>query len=148
MNPFTQRTYGILINKKQEVLISDEFRFGRYFRKFPGGGVEKGEGILDALKREFKEELSLEIDSHEFLFFNDYFQQSSFDPNIQVTCFYYLVKCYGAQDLKLESYEIPLTEDGEKQQWISINELNIETLTFPIDRDALRTLKTRLGITL
>tara|TARA_Y100000766_G_C18881351_1_gene593612 strand:- start:1324 stop:1770 length:447 start_codon:yes stop_codon:yes gene_type:complete len=148
MNPFTQRTYGILINKKQEVLISDEFRFGRYFRKFPGGGVEKGEGILDALKREFKEELSLEIDSHEFLFFNDYFQQSSFDPNIQVTCFYYLVKCSGAQDLKLESYEIPLTEDGEKQQWISINELNIETLTFPIDRDALRTLKTRLGITL
>jgi len=148
MNPFTQRTYGILINKKQEVLISDEFRFGRYFRKFPGGGVEKGEGILDALKREFKEELSLEIDSHEFLFFNDYFQQSSFDPNIQVTCFYYLVKCSGSQDLKLESYEIPLTEDGEKQQWISINELNIETLTFPIDRDALRTLKTRLGITL
>ena len=148
MNRFTQRTYGILINKKQEVLISDEFRFGRYFRKFPGGGVEKGEGILDALKREFKEELSLEIDSHEFLFFNDYFQQSSFDPNIQVTCFYYLVKCSGAQDLKLESYEIPLTEDGEKQQWISINELNIETLTFPIDRDALRTLKTRLGITL
>ena len=148
MNRFTQRTYGILINKKQEILISDEFRFGRYFRKFPGGGVEKGEGILDALKREFKEELSLEIDSHEFLFFNDYFQQSSFDPNIQVTCFYYLVKCSGAQDLKLESYEIPLTEDGEKQQWISINELNIETLTFPIDRDALRTLKTRLGITL
>lgn len=148
MNRFTQRTYGILINKKQEVLISDEFRLGRYFRKFPGGGVEKGEGILDALKREFKEELSLEIDSHEFLFFNDYFQQSSFDPNIQVTCFYYLVKCSGAQDLKLESYEIPLTEDGEKQQWISINELNIETLTFPIDRDALRTLKTRLGITL
>ena len=148
MNRFTQRTYGILINKKQEVLISDEFRFGRYFRKFPGGGVEKGEGILDALKREFKEELSLEIDSHEFLFFNDYFQQSSFNPNIQVTCFYYLVKCSGAHDLKLESYEIPLTEDGEKQQWISINELNIETLTFPIDRDALRTLKTRLGITL
>ena len=148
MNPFTQRTYGILINKKKEVLISDEFRFGRYFRKFPGGGVEKGEGILDALKREFKEELSLEIDSHEFLFFNDYFQQSSFDPNIQVTCFYYLVKCSGARYLKLESYEIPLTEDGEKQQWISINELNIETLTFPIDRDALRTLKTRLGITL
>ena len=148
MNLLTQRTYGILINEAQEVLVSDEFRFGRYFRKFPGGGVEKGEGIIDALKREFKEELSLEIDSHEFLFFNDYFQQSSFDPNIQVTCFYYLVKCSGSQDLKLESYEIPLTEDGEKQQWISINELNIETLTFPIDRDALRTLKTRLGITL
>ena len=148
MNLLTQRTYGILINEKQEVLISDEFRFGRYFRKFPGGGVEKGEGILDALKREFKEELSLEIDAHEFLFFNDYFQQSSFDPNVQVTCFYYLVKCSGAKNMALKSYEIPLTEDGEKQQWISIKKLNIEALTFPIDQDALKTLKTKLWLTL
>jgi hypothetical protein len=37
----SQRVYGILINDRQEVLISDEFRFGTYFRKFPGGGIEK-----------------------------------------------------------------------------------------------------------
>tara|TARA_B100001287_G_scaffold267435_1_gene262545 strand:+ start:6427 stop:6873 length:447 start_codon:yes stop_codon:yes gene_type:complete len=147
MNQFSQRTYGILINQNQEVLISDEFRFGRYFRKFPGGGIEKGEGIIDALKREFREELSLDIDAYEFLFFNDYFQQSSFNSNVQVTCFYYLVKCSAAQSLKLESYDTPLTEDGEKQQWVSINELNIESLTFPIDQDALKTLKKRLGLT-
>ena len=49
MKRVTQRAYGILINEAQEVLVSDEFRFGRYFRKFPGGGVEKGEGIIDAL---------------------------------------------------------------------------------------------------
>ena len=67
MKRVTQRAYGILINEAQEVLVSDEFRFGRYFRKFPGGGVEKGEGIIDALHREFKEELSLEIDAYEFL---------------------------------------------------------------------------------
>ena len=147
MKRVTQRAYGILINEAQEVLVSDEFRFGRYFRKFPGGGVEKGEGIIDVLKREFKEELSLEIDSHEFLFFNDYFQQSSFDPNAQVTCFYYLVKCSKAKDMVLENYEIPLTENGEKQQWILVNELKIEQLTFPIDQDALKALKTKLGLT-
>tara|TARA_B100000609_G_scaffold199229_1_gene201373 strand:+ start:55 stop:501 length:447 start_codon:yes stop_codon:yes gene_type:complete len=147
MKRVTQRAYGILVNEAQEVLVSDEFRFGRYFRKFPGGGVEKGEGIIDALKREFKEELSLEIDSHEFLFFNDYFQQSSFDPNAQVTCFYYLVKCSKAKDMVLENYEIPLTENGEKQQWIPVNELKIEQLTFPIDQDALKALKTKLGLT-
>ena len=148
MNLLTQRAYGILINEAQEVLISDEFRFGRYFRKFPGGGVEKGEGIIDALKREFQEELSLEIDAHEFLFFNDYFQQSSFDPFPQVTCFYYLVQCSGAKDMILKSYVTPLTEDGEKQQWIPIKKLNVASLTFPIDRDALRTLKLKLGLTL
>ena len=147
MKLVTQRAYGILVNEAQEVLVSDEFRFGRYFRKFPGGGVEKGEGIIDALKREFKEELSLEIDSHEFLFFNDYLQQSSFDPNAQVTCFYYLVKCSKAKDMVLENYEIPLTENGEKQQWIPVNELKIEQLTFSIDQDALKALKTKLGLT-
>ena len=50
--------------------------------------------------------------------------------------------------MALKSYEIPLTEDGEKQQWISIKKLNIEALTFPIDQDALKTLKTKLGLTL
>ena len=148
MNLFTQRAYGIMINEAQEVLVSDEFRFGRYFRKFPGGGVEKGEGIIDALKREFQEELSLEIDAHEFLFFNDYFQQSSFDPFPQVTCIYYLVQCSGAKDMALKSYVTPLTEDGEKQQWIPIKKLNVASLTFPIDRDALKTLKVKLGFTL
>tara|TARA_B100000767_G_C19739545_1_gene525509 strand:+ start:1191 stop:1637 length:447 start_codon:yes stop_codon:yes gene_type:complete len=147
MNRLTQRTYGFLINEAQEVLVSDEFRFGRYFRKFPGGGVEKEEGIIEALKREFKEELSLEIDAYEFLFFNDYFQQSSFDPNIQVTCFYYIVKCSGAKDMVLRKYNIPLVEDGEKQQWIPLKELNIESLAFRIDRDALKTLKNKLGLT-
>ena len=47
---FNQRVYGLLINESQDILISDEFRFDTYFRKFPGGGVEYGEGIIDALK--------------------------------------------------------------------------------------------------
>ena len=71
----SQRVYGILINDRQEVLVSDEFRFGIYFRKFPGGGIEKKEGIIAALKIEFEEELNTSILSYEFLFFNDYFQQ-------------------------------------------------------------------------
>jgi hypothetical protein len=47
----------------------------------------------------------------------------------------------------LRKYKIPLVEDGEKQQWISINDLNIESLTFRIDRDALKSLKNKLGLT-
>ena len=61
MTKLSQRVYGIIINDHQEVLISDEFRFGLYFRKFPGGGVEKGEGIIQALKREFFEELDEDL---------------------------------------------------------------------------------------
>ena len=146
MRRFNQRAYGILVNESQEVLISDEFRFGTYFRKFPGGGVEYGEGILDALKREFLEELNLDIDSYEFLYFNDYFQESTFHEQTQVTCFYYIVHCKYEKELGNVNYNIPLIEDGEYQKWIPLRTLTPEMLTFKIDRDALTALKIKLDL--
>ena len=142
----SQRVYGILINDRQEVLISDEFRFGTYFRKFPGGGIEKNEGIIDALKREFQEELNTSILSYDFLFFNDYFQQSSFDSEVQVTCFYYIVSCTEIDKLGLTQYDLPLTKDGEYQKWISLATLKDSDLSFPVDLHALKCLKKKLNI--
>ncbi|HEY0897744.1 MAG TPA: NUDIX hydrolase, partial [Sphingobacteriaceae bacterium] len=49
--PFNVRVYGLLINHRQEILISDEEEYGVRFTKFPGGGLEYGEGLLDGLKR-------------------------------------------------------------------------------------------------
>jgi hypothetical protein len=42
---FNIRVYGLLINKQQEVLVTDEYRIGMYMTKFPGGGLEYGEGL-------------------------------------------------------------------------------------------------------
>ena len=144
MKLFNLRVYGLLINSSEEILLSDEYRFETFFTKFPGGGVEHGEGILDALKREFKEELNAEITSNEFLFFNDFFQESSFHKNIQVTCFYYMVKCKDISHLGKENYTIPMFDQGEKQRWVPCATLNPDTLRFPTDRMALKTLKKRL----
>ena len=58
---FNIRVYGVLINKHKQVLVSDEFIRGQYFTKFPGGGLEFGEGTRDCLKREFQEEMNLEV---------------------------------------------------------------------------------------
>ena len=58
---FNIRVYGILINEQKQVLVSDEFIRGNYYTKFCGGGLEKGEGTIDCLKREFIEEMKLNL---------------------------------------------------------------------------------------
>jgi len=47
------------------LLVSSKSNFGKYsgFYYPPGGHVEKGESLLNALSREIKEELGLKIDS-------------------------------------------------------------------------------------
>ena len=51
---FNVRVYGLLINHNQQLLVADEaFKSGQLATKFPGGGLELGEGLIDGLKREF-----------------------------------------------------------------------------------------------
>jgi ADP-ribose pyrophosphatase YjhB (NUDIX family) len=140
MKAFNLRVYALIINDKNEILLSDEFRFGKFFTKFPGGGVEFGEGILDALHREMDEELNLKIDEATPFYFNDFHQESAFQSNHQIISFYYKVKC-DFNRISIQQYEIPFHEEGEMQRWYSINLLEIDHLTFPIDKVVLRKLK-------
>lgn len=142
MKRFNLRVYGLVINDKNEILLSDEFRFGHFFTKFPGGGVEAGEGILDALKREFIEELNLAIEEASPFYFNDFYQESAFRKEDQVVSFYYMVKCDNSK-IKVENYEIPFQEETEKQRWISVAALTVNDLTFPIDKIVLLKLKNK-----
>ena len=140
MKNFNLRVYGLVINDKKEILLSDEFRFGHFFTKFPGGGIEAGEGILDALKREFIEELNLVIEDATPFYFNDFYQESAFRKDDQVVSFYYLVQCETSK-IKVESYAIPFQEETEKQRWISVAALSVNDLTFPIDKVVVDKLK-------
>ena len=71
MNRFNIRVYGILLNEKQELLVSDEFIRGAYITKFPGGGLEFGEGTRDCLAREFMEEMGLRVEIGEAYYRSD-----------------------------------------------------------------------------
>jgi 8-oxo-dGTP diphosphatase len=130
---FNIRVYGLLINDKNEILISDERRFSSSFTKFPGGGLEWGEGTSETLVREFNEELNIDIEVGELFYVNDFFQVSAFAKNSQIISFYYFVK-HKSNDFKLKEYNLPLLEDGEFFKWINLQELHPDLFTFPIDK--------------
>ena len=91
MSYFNVRVYGLLINTENQLLISDEQSGGRTFSKFPGGGLEYGEGLVDALKREFMEECNAEIEVLSHFYTTDFYEKSSFNDS-QILSIYYLVK--------------------------------------------------------
>src|SRR5690606_27435669 len=88
---FNIRIYGLWINEQQAVLLSRELINGHTITKFPGGGLEWGEGTLDGLAREWKEELGIPISIVSHYYTTDFFQPSAYD-NSQVISIYYRVK--------------------------------------------------------
>jgi mutator protein MutT len=134
MKHFNVRVYGLLINSKNEILVSDERRAGISFIKFPGGGLEFGEGLCEALIREFSEELGIEITVGDLFYVNDFFQVSAFNENHQLLSFYHFVNYDKNDEIGREKYNFPLQEEGEKQRWVAISELSEEVFTFPIDK--------------
>lgn len=124
---FNIRVYGILINDEQQVLLSDEYIRGSYFTKFPGGGLEFGEGTRDCLKREFMEEMNLAVEIGEHIYTTDFFQLSAFNPGHQIISIYYFARA-------LEPIKAPLRDkpfDFDEQQLKVYSEAGeIETFRF------------------
>lgn len=143
MARFNLRVYALIINEFDEILLSDECRFGQFFSKFPGGGVEANEGIQTALHRELKEELNLEVAHAEFFYVNDFYQASAFD-NSNLVAFYYRIQLPKSSFLANESYCIPFSDEIEKQRWVPLNLVHKEHLTFPIDQVVLEKLKNQI----
>ena len=140
MSYFNVRVYGLLINSKNEVLISDEQSGGRSFTKFPGGGLELGEGLVDALKREFMEECNAEIEVLGHLYTTDFYEQSSFNDS-QILSVYYLVRETHplVLDFKTEPFDF---EPGILQsfRWKTLDQLNTDDVTFKTDKIAVDVL--------
>ncbi|MBM3433009.1 MAG: NUDIX hydrolase [Bacteroidetes bacterium] len=151
MSKISLRVYGLLINEQQQVLVSDEYIRGNYYTKFPGGGLEFGEGLRDGLKREFQEELQLRVEVLDHLYTTDFFQQSAFNPNFQIVSVYYQVKA-------LEPIRVPLrgkpfdydteqlaiyasAQQIESFRLIDWSDFSAESVSLPIDKHVAALLK-------
>lgn len=81
---FNIRVYGIFINEKHELLVTDEFQLGTKMTKFPGGGLHFGEGTADCLRREMREECNQEIERITHYYTTDFYQKALFFENHQL----------------------------------------------------------------
>ncbi len=148
MSYFNVRVYGLLINQENEVLVSDEEEYGVRFSKFPGGGLEFGEGLLDGLKREFVEECDAEIDIIRHFYTTDFFEKSSFNES-QVISIYYLVREKAPLTLAFKTKIYDFDSTGEILQafrWVKIEALNIDDITFRTDKVVGEMLKKEFSI--
>lgn len=142
MKRFNIRVYGLLVNDKNQVLVSDERRGGNSFTKLPGGGLEFGEGTRDCLIRELSEELNITAEIGDLFYVNDFYQQSAFRADDQLISFYYRVLQWSPEIESSTDHPIPMIDEGECFRWVPIDQLTQEMFTFPIDKVVAENLRT------
>lgn len=145
IDKFNIRVYGLLVNE-DKILLSSESIDDFHMIKFPGGGLEFGEGITDCIKREFKEELDLSIMIYDQIYITDHFIQSAFRKNEQVIAIYYWVETI--HDIK-EFQTTQQTRMGSKNElkfkWETLSSNLLNKLSFPSDKLALQRLMAKIN---
>jgi len=126
------------------VLVSDEYIRGEYYTKFPGGGLEFGEGTRECLQREFKEEMNLDVSIENHIYTTDIFQMSAFTPEHQIIAIYYFAKAlqpitvpirtaaFDFDEQQLQVYE--QTKQIETFRFIDWKNFTADAITLPIDK--------------
>lgn len=133
MFPFNVRVYAIIENSNKEILLSKELIQGKYVTKFPGGGLEFGEGTIECLYRELHEELQIKPTHCQHFYTTDFFVQSAWNNKQQVLSIYYSVSLAN-YDAVVTNQPVPgsFNNNNEEFYWVPISQAN-QWVHLPID---------------
>ena len=122
---FNVRIYGLCILNNKLLSLNELFA-GKVVTKLPGGGLELGEGTAACLKREFKEELNVEIEINTPFYIQESFTTSLANDQKQILMLYFTVTILDMENLKIQDQAILGIN------WIELTDHN--PFTLPIDR--------------
>ncbi|MEI7487214.1 MAG: NUDIX domain-containing protein [Chryseobacterium sp.] len=127
------RVYACAVKDKKVLTLFEEYA-GEPLMKFPGGGLEYGEGLIECLHREFDEELNVKLEIVEHFYTQENFLVSRFRENEQLLTIYHIVNITNEEDF------IILDPCIEKTEWISIDRPD-NPFPLPVDKVVFAKLK-------
>lgn len=127
------RVYATIIKDGKVLALHEEY-VGEHLMKFPGGGLEFGEGILECVERELEEELNIKVKNIEHLYTQEDFLVSKFRNSEQLLSIYYSAEMVDENELLIMDPCI------EKIEWVSLN-AEENPFLLPIDKIAFDVLK-------
>ncbi len=141
---FNIRVYGILTNDQGDVLLTDEFRLGQRMTKFPGGGLEFGEGAVDCIKREALEEFGQPVEVTGHFYTTDFFQKALFYEDHQLISIYYRIRLLGPPKFVISKKAFDFeteTEGAQSFRWKPIAQLSPDDVSYPVDKKVVGLLQ-------
>lgn len=115
---------GLILNDKRQILLAKSHKWKDHFT-IPGGHIELGESITEALKREIEEETGLEVKPIRFLHLQEAIYSEEFHEPRHFIFLDYVCKAQTAS-VKVDKEEL------QAFIWISPREaltMNIDSLT-------------------
>jgi ADP-ribose pyrophosphatase YjhB (NUDIX family) len=135
---FNVRAYFILFDDAQNaVLVSDELIFGNAYTKFPGGGVEFGEGPSQTVVREAMEEMKQPIEVTGHFYTTDFYLQSFFHHADQIISIYYTARMIGAQQFTDAHIAFDFKQrinNEESFRWVKLSSIREDMFHFAADK--------------
>ena len=118
---YPEPTVGALIfNPEGKLLLVKTHKWkGKY--TIPGGHVEMGESLHDALKREIQEETNLKLVGAEFLCYQEFIYDDSFYEKRHFIFFDFICQ--------VEEGEVKLNSEAQDYVWVDLG----EAYSYPID---------------